>query len=98
MKRSASARPVLAVEERGADIGRSRRGAAVGGAGFNESDTALVKVFANAAMVALTIGEARVELEQLQATADRERIGRDLHDTVIQQLFALGMACKVSSD
>jgi PAS domain S-box-containing protein len=59
--------------------------------GFNESDTALVKVFANAAMVALTIGEARVELEQLQATADRERIGRDLHDTVIQQLFALGM-------
>jgi signal transduction histidine kinase len=42
-------------------------------------------------MVALTLGEARVELEQLHATAERERIGRDLHDTVIQQLFALGM-------
>ncbi len=62
-----------------------------GAAGFNANDTALVEVFANAAMVALTLGEARVELEQLQATAERERIGRDLHDTVIQQLFALGM-------
>jgi PAS domain S-box-containing protein len=62
-----------------------------GAAGFNANDTALVDVFANAAMVAITLGEARVELEQLQATAERERIGRDLHDTVIQQLFALGM-------
>ena len=63
----------------------------LGGQGFSANDTALVEVFANAAMVALTLGEARVELEQLQATAERERIGRDLHDTVIQQLFALGM-------
>ena len=62
-----------------------------GAPGFNARDTALVEVFANAAMVALTLGEARVELEQLEATAERERIGRDLHDTVIQQLFALGM-------
>jgi len=63
-----------------------------GAPGFDVNDTALVEVFANAAMVALTLGEARVELEQLHATAERERIGRDLHDTVIQQLFALGMA------
>ena len=38
------------------------------------------------------MGETRVELDQLQATAERERIGRDLHDTVIQRLFALGMS------
>ena len=62
-----------------------------GAPSFSANDTALVEVFANAAMVALTLGEARVELEQLHATAERERIGRDLHDTVIQQLFALGM-------
>jgi PAS domain S-box-containing protein len=62
-----------------------------GASSFSANDTALVEVFANAAMVALTLGEARVELEQLHATAERERIGRDLHDTVIQQLFALGM-------
>lgn len=79
----------LGVEDRilGALVVARPRGAT----GFNANDTALVEVFANAAMVALTLGEARVELEQLQATAERERIGRDLHDTVIQQLFALGM-------
>lgn len=58
---------------------------------FSPSDAALVEVFANSAMVALTLGEARFELEQLHTTAERERIGRDLHDTVIQRLFALGM-------
>ena len=71
----------LGVEDRilGALVVARPRGAT----GFNANDTALVEVFANAAMVALTLGEARVELEQLQATAERERIGRDLHDTVI---------------
>ena len=79
----------LGVEDRilGALVVARPRGAP----SFTANDTALVEVFANSAMVALTLGEARVELEQLQATAERERIGRDLHDTVIQQLFALGM-------
>lgn len=58
---------------------------------FSTSDVALVEVFANAAAVALVLGEARVDLEQLQAASESERIGRDLHDTVIQRLFALGM-------
>jgi PAS domain S-box-containing protein len=79
----------LSVEDRvlGALVVARGRGAP----SFGPSDMALVEVFANSAMVALTLGEARVELEQLQATAERERIGRDLHDTVIQRLFALGM-------
>jgi signal transduction histidine kinase len=36
--------------------------------------------------------ELRGVREELALTEDRERIGRDLHDTVIQQLFALGMS------
>lgn len=36
--------------------------------------------------------ELRRVREELALTSDRERIGRDLHDTVIQQLFALGMS------
>lgn len=36
--------------------------------------------------------ELRRVREELALTEDRERIGRDLHDTVIQQLFALGMS------
>ena len=80
----------LSTEERvlGALVVARPRGAMA----FNRSDTALVEVFANAAVVALTLGEDRLELEQLQVTAEHERIGRDLHDTVIQRLFALGMS------
>jgi len=68
-------------------VARSR-----GAQAFSHNDIALVEVFANAAVVALTLGEDRLELEQLQVTAEHERIGRDLHDTVIQRLFALGMS------
>ena len=63
-----------------------------GALAFNRNDIALVEVFANSAVVALTLGEDRLVLEQLQVTSEHERIGRDLHDTVIQRLFALGMS------
>ncbi len=38
--------------------------------------------------------EARVEAtdRELQLTTERERIARDLHDTIIQELFATGMS------
>jgi PAS domain S-box-containing protein len=36
--------------------------------------------------------EMRRNREALQLTAERERIARDLHDTVIQRLFATGMS------
>jgi len=80
----------LSTEERvlGALVVARSRGAE----GFSRNDVALVEVFANAAVVALTLGEDRLELEQLQAAVEHERIGRDLHDTVIQRLFALGMS------
>ena len=80
----------LSTEERvlGALVVARSRGAVA----FSRNDIALVEVFANAAVVALTLGEDRLELEQLQVTAEHERIGRDLHDTVIQRLFALGMS------
>jgi PAS domain S-box-containing protein len=80
----------LSTEERvfGALVVARPRGALA----FTRSDIALVEVFANSAVVALTLGEDRLVLEQLEVTAEHERIGRDLHDTVIQRLFALGMS------
>jgi two-component system sensor histidine kinase DevS len=39
-----------------------------------------------------------LEHEQLQLVADRERIGRDLQDLVIQRLFAIGLALQGSVD
>ena len=49
-------------------------------------------VFASAAAIVLSLGRTRTELEQLREIAEHERIARDLHDTVIQRLFAVGMS------
>lgn len=38
------------------------------------------------------LARAQLEHEQLQLASDRERISRDLHDIVIQRLFATGLA------
>jgi signal transduction histidine kinase len=40
----------------------------------------------------LHIGDLREARERLRVMEDRERIARDLHDSVIQDLFAAGMA------
>lgn len=62
-----------------------------GGSPFAESDIDLASVFVASAAVALSLGNARREVEELRLSADHERIARDLHDTVIQRLFAVGM-------
>jgi len=50
-----------------------------------------LKGFAAQAAVALELADRRLEAEQGAVLADRDRIGRDLHDMVIQRLFATGM-------
>jgi signal transduction histidine kinase len=49
-------------------------------------------VFAGAAATAIEMGTVRAEIDRLSIVAEDERIARDLHDTVIQELFALGMS------
>jgi signal transduction histidine kinase len=60
--------------------------------GFSDTDEELVLGLAAAA--ALVIDNARLQQRtaELSLLADRERIGRDLHDTAIQCLFATGLA------
>ena len=62
-----------------------RRGA------FGEGDLRVVELFANQAAVALEYSRVRDELRRLAVVEDRERIGRELHDGVIQSLFGVGM-------
>ena len=40
---------------------------------------------------------ARRDVEQLHIVSERERIARDLHDTVIQRLFAVGLSLEATS-
>ena len=58
---------------------------------FGRGEVSLAEVFASAAAIVLALGSARQSLEDLRMTSEQERIARDLHDTVIQRLFALGM-------
>lgn len=51
-----------------------------------------VERFAAQAAVTLVLAEAQREHERLAIYEDRDRIARDLHDLVIQRLFATGMS------
>jgi signal transduction histidine kinase len=51
----------------------------------------LAETFAAQAAVTLVLAEARQEQGRLAVYEDRDRIARDLHDLVIQRLFATGM-------
>ena len=59
---------------------------------FQPLDVAFAGVFAGAAATAIEMGSVRAEVDRLSIIAEDERIARDLHDTVIQELFALGMS------
>jgi len=59
--------------------------------GFTESDLGMAGSFAAHAAVAMELAEARAAQIQLAQAEDHDRIAGDLHDHVIQELFALGM-------
>lgn len=62
------------------------------GGPFTETDEQLVAGLAAAAGVAVEHARLHEKVRELSVLADRERIARDLHDTVIQRIFATGLA------
>ena len=52
----------------------------------------MVTTFAAQAGIRLKLAEHRRNAERVALLADRDRIARDLHDHVIQRLFAIGMS------
>jgi signal transduction histidine kinase len=58
---------------------------------FHDVDVRLPERFAAQAALAMQVGRAREDRERLAVFEDRDRIGRDLHDLVIQRLFAIGL-------
>ncbi len=68
-------------------VGRRR-----GGMPFPEETAAVVASFAVQAGIALELADRRSDAERLSLFEDRDRIARDLHDLVIQRLYATGMS------
>ncbi len=69
----------------------------IGAAAFDEEAIRLVETFADQASVALEYGRAQRELSRLSVLDERERIGRELHDGVIQALFSVGMGLQATA-
>nr|WP_232832181.1 GAF domain-containing protein [Nocardiopsis sp. FIRDI 009] len=59
---------------------------------FHPSTEETLRAFAGHAALALELAEARADAERLSVLEDRDRIARDLHDTIIQRLFAVALS------
>jgi signal transduction histidine kinase len=81
-----------------APIGNARRRGllavmrASGRAPFSSDDLELMTGFAAQASVVLELARAQERERRLQVQSDRDRIARDLHDHVVQRIFATGLA------
>jgi signal transduction histidine kinase len=63
---------------------------------FTEQDERVAVAFASAAGVAVDNARLRERLAHIALVEERERIARDLHDKVIQRLFAAGMSLQTA--
>jgi signal transduction histidine kinase len=63
---------------------------------FAQADIDQLALFASQASLALAHDRVSSDLRRLELIEDRERIGRDLHDTVIQRLFATGLSLQAA--
>jgi PAS domain S-box-containing protein len=59
-------------------------------------DADLLQAFGGHAAASFAHARARHAADQLHLVTDRERIARDLHDTVIQRLFAVGLSLEAT--
>ncbi|MDT4918003.1 MAG: hypothetical protein QOI15_201 [Pseudonocardiales bacterium] len=85
--------PLMVVPLRGTGVSRGvlslcrRRGRRA----FTPRDLAMASGFAAHASVALELADSRAAEQKLVLLEDRDRIAMDLHDHVIQELFAIGL-------
>lgn len=63
-----------------------------GGAQFDSEDQRLVELFARHAAIAMQNARLHDRIAALAIVEERERIGRDLHDGIIQSLYAVSLS------
>jgi signal transduction histidine kinase len=64
---------------------------------FTDVDEELVVSLAAAAGVAIENTRLHARIQELALVADRERIARDLHDSIVQRLFATGLSLQAAA-
>ena len=64
----------------------------VGWSEFTQDDEALAQALANGAGIAMENARLHQRVQEVAVFEDRDRIARDLHDAVIQRLFAVGLS------
>ena len=64
---------------------------------FTPTDLDVAESFANQAALALELADSRDDQQRLTILEDRDRIARDLHDHVIQRLFATGLSIQAAA-
>jgi signal transduction histidine kinase len=81
--------PILS---QGASVGNFYLTDKIGASEFSASDQRLVELFARHAGIAIDNARLHVKVQRLAVAEERDRIGRDLHDGIIQSLYAVGLS------
>jgi signal transduction histidine kinase len=87
----------VALTADGEPFGTLSLGRRVGAPQFHPADLEVLRWFATQASVALESDRSRQRSQHLSMLEDHERIARDLHDTVIQRLFAAGLSLQATA-
>jgi PAS domain S-box-containing protein len=85
--------PLVAGER---DFGALVAARLIGQPAFSEEDVQGAKFFARSAAVTLAFGEARAELDRQHVMAEQERIGRELLNRVIHDIYGIGLMLQSS--
>jgi signal transduction histidine kinase len=77
---------------KGVTVGRLYLTNKLGEAEFSAEDQAIVETFALHAGIAMDNARLHEQLQRLAVVDERERISRDLHDGIIQNLYGVGLS------
>lgn len=66
--------------------------------GFTDQDVTIVEALSRIAGTAVNTARLHERLRRVAVTEDRQRIARELHDSVIQEMFAVGLGLQSITD
>ncbi|WP_066516341.1 GAF domain-containing sensor histidine kinase [Curtobacterium ammoniigenes] len=88
----------IPLRARGIALGALTISRSVGGSAFSRAEVEMADEFGRQTSVALAVSQGRQDRRRLERIDDRRRIARDLHDHVIQRLFAAGLSLQIAAE